>query len=93
MARRKKQEQGTETGPLLEKLALVIANECLSGDDKMPFDQKLDAFKVLKDYYATITKLGPNKPTGVFNGEQVQGIERGINGAGIGVEAGAEPEF
>ncbi len=88
----------TQIGPLLEQLAVHLAQAALGTDAEgkpISFDQKTDAFKALSNYYAMQNKLGPANTKGSFNGYQdsLQDLGRGRDTRPIAVERGAEPDY
>lgn len=79
MAAKPKGDKIDEVGNELSELALTIASEA-SGDN-VPFDQRLDAFKALTQYYGVVRKVDPkgSDNSGVFHEyrKRVQSTEAG----------------
>lgn len=94
----KNSPERTQIGPLLEKLAVHLAEAALGKDAEgkpISFDQKTDAFKALSNYYAMQNKLGPPDTKGGFNGfsKQIEDFGRSGNARPITIEPGADPDY
>jgi hypothetical protein len=90
-------KHGNDFDRKLEKIANLIADQVIGGggEDGLALEQKIAAFKELKNYYYMLKKINPEENSGSFGGfgEKIAELGKRRRNGAVDVEPGADPEF